>query len=215
MGSSTRVRSSPQDHSPPETILLSQSSLKPNANSEYVHSGEPPRRTSLPAQGSIQGPAQGHLQPPAQGQSQLPAQGPSQPPVQGTGRSSSTGWDYTFHTLNVNAWSTFKSKLDDTNFMESVGYSTILFIQEHKLVSTDELDAAIAHCAQRGFTAVFSPALTLASGKPSGGVGILISEGLNIGITRVAYDFSESAHRLVSVSRSPRSRSAYSHVPLL
>jgi hypothetical protein len=106
------------------------------------------------------GPLSQRHSPPAQGPSQLPAQGQSQLPAQGSGAGGQPAWDYTFHTLNINAWSTFKYKLDDSNFKETVGYSTILFIQEHKMRTTDEVDAAVAHCARRGLSAIFSLAKT-------------------------------------------------------
>ena len=120
---------------------------------------------------------------PAQGDSQLPAQGVNSLPAQGPASSCRDRWDYTFHTLNINAWSSFKSKLDDLTFHESIGNSTILLIQEHKMLAQDETDTAVAYCARRGCIAIFGLAKKLDSGKPSGGVGILVKEGLNIGIT--------------------------------
>ncbi len=117
---------------------------------------------------------------PAQGASSLPAQGVHQLPAQGPASNVHDSWDYTFHTLNINAWSTFKSKLDDLNFLELLGNSTILLLQEHKMLTQDEADSAIAHCARRGYTAIFGLAKRLDSGKASGGVGVLIKEGLNM-----------------------------------
>ena len=177
MGISCRDCPSPRVHSPPENPLPIPP--PPTAPVDYAHvnSGSPlTQRNSLPAQGA----------------SSLPAQGLPTLPAQGPDPGRPTSWDYTLHTLNINAWNTFKQKLDDSNFMETVGYSTILLIQEHKMITQDEVDAAVAHCARRGFSATFGLAKVLESGKPSGGVGILIKECLNVGITSVAYDYTPS-----------------------
>jgi hypothetical protein len=68
---------------------------------------------------------------PAQGEPSLPAQGVTTLPAQGPASSPRDKWNYTFHTLNINTWSGFKAKLDDLNFQETVGYSTVLILQEH------------------------------------------------------------------------------------
>ena len=68
------------------------------------------------------------------------------------------------------------------------------------MLTQAETDAAVAHCARRGYSATFGLAKELDSGKPSGGVGILVKEGLNIGITRVAHDYHELEHRLLAVA---------------
>ncbi len=170
MGISSRDCSSPQVHSPPENTLPLPPPPPASSEYEHVNSGDPLSQRHSP---------------PAQGTSSLPAQGPSQLPAQGQASGRRQTWDYTLHTLmNINAWSTFEHKLDDSNFVEAAGYTTILLIQEHKMLTRDEVDAAVAHCARRGFSATFGLAKALGSGKPSGGVGILIKEGLNVGITR-------------------------------
>ena len=87
-----------------------------------------------PTTGEHQPPAQGQSPTPAGARSTLPAQGQIPLPAQGTASEGVRGqWDYTFHTLNINSWSTFKAKLDDVNFASIVGDAAVLLLQEHKL----------------------------------------------------------------------------------
>ena len=90
--------------------------------------------STLPAQGAT---------PPAQGHGLPPAQGTASTHVDGERYSRCAQWEYSFHTLNINSWSTFRPKLDDAAFVDLIGSSSILLLQEHKLVSTDETDSAV------------------------------------------------------------------------
>ncbi len=166
----------------------------PSPQPAYRTQESPPPSTGVhspPAQGFPPTPAQARRVPPVKGQPSLPAQGPDSG-VRGQ-------WDYSFHTLNINAWSSFKIKLDDQHFRELFGQSTVLLVQEHKMLTHDEIEAAVTYCARRGYNATFGLAKKLDSGKASGGVGVLIQDGLNIGITRIDHDYDGLEHRLLAV----------------
>ena len=44
-------------------------------------------------------------------------------------------WRYQLTVLNINAWTTFKDKLDDVHFHQTLGNSTAMLIQEHKILT--------------------------------------------------------------------------------
>ncbi len=108
-------------------------------------------------------------------------------------------WEYKLHTLNVNSWSSFKAKLDDSHLDQMLQHTTIMLIQEHKILEQSDLDEAVQYCARRGWQAVFGAARRMESGLASGGVAILVRDGMDVGVTRVDFDYGELAHRLLAL----------------
>ncbi len=102
-------------------------------------------------------------------------------------------------TLNVNSWHVFKHKLTDQNFQDTVGGHTVLCLQETKLGSADSIRDAVEYCKTRGWLAIFGEAVQRESGMYSGGVAILIQDGLNIGIAAVGDVAADLHHRLTAV----------------
>ncbi len=74
--------------------------------------------------------------------------------------------------------------------------ASVVLLQETHIQSEDDRLSAVEQCARLGWRAAFSLAATLESGKPSGGVAILIREGLNIGSAAVTVP-SEFEHRML------------------
>jgi hypothetical protein len=99
----------------------------------------------------------------------------------------------------VNTWTTFKDKLADEHLHLTLGDSTVLLIQEHKILTAEGIHDAVEHCARHGWLATFSLAKRLESGLASGGVGILLKKGGDVGVTRIDQDFAEQSHRLLAV----------------
>ena len=59
----------------------------------------------------------------------------------------------------------------------------MLLVQETKLACEEDARSAVEFAYGKGWLAQFSLAETLESGKPSGGVGILVRAGANYGIS--------------------------------
>ncbi len=103
-------------------------------------------------------------------------------------------WNLECITANVNSWRAFKDQLDRPEFETA----TLLLLQETHLLTEDELRSAVEYCGHRGWLGKFPLAAQLPSGKPSGGVAILIRDGLSLGVSAVQTPAS-LAHRLVAV----------------
>ena len=74
-----------------------------------------------------------------------------------------------------------------------------MLIQEHKILTQEGLDEAVQYCARRGWLATFNLAKKLDSGLASGGVGVLVRNAGDVGVTRLEHDLTEHPHTFLAV----------------
>ena len=104
-----------------------------------------------------------------------------------------------FLTINVNAWQPFKTRWAAEGTPPEIQSATVLLLQEHKITSQELCSDAVEWCARQGWRAVFRPAATLATGKPSGGVAILIADRADVGVTDLQLRAPGYEHRLLGL----------------
>ncbi len=102
-------------------------------------------------------------------------------------------------TINVNSWSTFKMRWAEEGLPGEFTAKHVIMLQEHHLTSEDTVTDTQQWLAARGWRSVFSRAALLASGRPSGGVALLIRDAPNLGVIDVGLDAGQHAHRLIGV----------------
>ena len=103
-------------------------------------------------------------------------------------------------TININSWWTFKQLwTTESAVREMIHSATVVSLQEHHLSRQVELDDAVEFCHKHGFSAVFNAAIELESGKPSGGVAVLVKDRPDIGVTDPQAPTDGQAHRLLAV----------------
>ncbi len=102
-------------------------------------------------------------------------------------------------TINVNSWPPFRARWAAEGTPTEIQSATVLLLQEHKLTSQEHCSDAVEWCARQGWRAVFRPAATLESGKPSGGVAILVADRADIGVTDPQLQAPGYEHRLLGL----------------
>ena len=102
-------------------------------------------------------------------------------------------------TININAWAPFRARWSEEGAPQEIQSATVLLLQEHKLTTQEQCSDATEWCAKQGWKAVFRPAATLESGKPSGGVAILLADRADIGITDPQLKAPGFEHRLLGL----------------
>ncbi len=107
--------------------------------------------------------------------------------------------DLVLLTINVNSWHPFKVRWSEEGTPSEILSATVLFLQEHKLTTVEQCDDAVDWCARQGWKAVFRPAVTLPSGKASGGVAILLADRADIGVTDPLLRVPGYEHRLLAL----------------
>ena len=104
-----------------------------------------------------------------------------------------------FLTLNINAWQPFRDRWSEEGTPKEIQSATLIFLQEHRLTTVEQCQDATEWCAARGWDAVFGRATQLASGKPSGGVAILIAHRPDVGVTDPQLNTEGMEHRLLAL----------------
>ncbi len=138
-------------------------------------------------------------QPPTTGEHTLPAQGMTSLPAQGPVHSVNSA-RMEIITMNVNSWRAIRDKWSTEGVPEELLTAHVIFIQEHRLATSEECDDAVEWCAARGFNAVFRPAVSLESGRPSCGVGILIAQRDDFGVTEPHIEYqTDEAPRIMAL----------------
>ncbi len=103
-------------------------------------------------------------------------------------------------TININSWWTFKQLwTTESGVDEAIQSATVVCLQEHHLTRQVDCDDAVEFCSKRGFNAVFNAAIVLESGKPSGGVAVLVKDRPDIGVTDPQAPAGGQDHRLLAV----------------
>ncbi len=102
-------------------------------------------------------------------------------------------------TININAWAPFRARWSEEGMPQEIQSATVLLLQEHRLTTVEQCSDATEWCARQGWKAVFQPAATLESGKPSGGVAILLADRADIGITDPQLKAPGYEHRLLGL----------------
>ena len=104
-----------------------------------------------------------------------------------------------FVTLNINSWWPFRDRWNSEGNSEEIQSATVMFLQEHKLTSEEDCADAADWCCARGWNAVFRPAITLQSGRASGGVAILVAQRADVGVVDPELPSEGVAHRLLGL----------------
>ncbi len=108
-------------------------------------------------------------------------------------------WTLEIISLNINAWAPFRQKWAEAGDFKEFSGTTLILLQEHKLSSKEERSDAQEWLQARGWDAVFTPARTLESGKPSGGVAILVRQRPDVGVQSLDLDSEGQEHRLLGL----------------
>ena len=103
-------------------------------------------------------------------------------------------------TMNVNSWKAFRDKWTTEGVPQELTTAHVIYIQEHRLESTQECDDAIEWCGARGFNAVFKRASALESGRASCGVAILVAQRDDFGVSELVLTLTtEEAPRIMAL----------------
>ena len=87
-----------------------------------------------------------------------------------------------FLTINANSWLPFRDRWSAEGAPVETQSATVIFLQEHKLTDEESCADAVEWCPKRGWNAVFRKATVLQSGKPSGGVAIMVAQRADVGV---------------------------------
>ncbi len=102
-------------------------------------------------------------------------------------------------TININSWYPFRDRWNAEGEPHELADLQVVAIQEHHLHTQEACGDAQEWLESRGWRAILSRAATLPSGKPSGGVGLLIRQSDEYGLTDPGLSAGEFSHRLCVV----------------
>ncbi len=102
-----------------------------------------------------------------------------------------------FWTVNANSWGSVQKLIEQGQF----DTAQVLCIQETHLVSEASITSAVQWMLTRGWLTTFQPALLLDTGGSTGGTAVAVRDGLDAGVSPVAFSFPVSLqHRALAVN---------------